>query len=794
MAWVIVVLFFLSGVSSLIGEVVWMRMLGLVLGNTVWAASAVVAVWMGGMAGGAHLGGRLAPRTRRQLRWYGLAEAAIGAFFALSTTLLPLLLKAGAHLGPDLGRHLAVGVAARFALAGLVLGLPTLLMGLTLPLLVERLRGSGLAASVGTLYGVNTLGAVAGVLTAAYVLMPRMGESGSLSTAALICALVAASAVAIEAHVPAAEPLQRITSPGGESRQRTYLLLVGMLGFCALAAELVWVRILVLHLGSRVYAFAVLLGVYLLGIAVGSFVVRALAARITDPRGVLAAVQVGAAVCLVAQLVALGHSGELMAWIVRVAHPPATFGAYQMVVFAFVLLLFLPVTVLFGASFPLAVATDPARRPAGEHVGVVAAADTVGGIIGAVAAPFVLVPLIGSQWVLLLLAAVQLSVAVALNGRWRRRLVWWGVAAAIVIVGVVVPADWVIHRAGSKDESRLVEVKESLASTVLVKRYSHGAKTWLSLELNGVNVAGGSPDLLVIQQLQGLLPLLQVQAPQTVLHVGFGSGGTCWAVSCQPVKRIDVVEISPEVLAAADRYFANINHHVLADPRVHVIINDGRNYLMATDAKYDAILSDSIHPVYAGNGSLYTLEYFRLCRRHLNPGGVASMWLPLYSLDNDSFLRILSAFHQVFPHTVIWHDVTTANEFTIVTGQVEQGPVRIRWSALSDPRLQESLRIAGIRGPADLAMDLLVGPRSFPFLVGEVPPHIDDLPFVEYMSGRDMNRELSWSANLSLLVALRSRSQPFANLPVPWSEVVAGRDPRLHDQMRLARRRATAWR
>jgi spermidine synthase len=296
----------------------------------------------------------------------------------------------------------------------------------------------------------------------------------------------------------------------------------------------------------------------------------------------------------------------------------------------------------------------------------------------------------------------------------------------------------------------------------------------------------------VVQQLQGLLPLLQVQAPQRVLHVGFGSGGTCWAVSCQPVKRIDVVEISPEVLAAADRYFAGINHHVLADPRVHVIINDGRNYLLATDTKYDAILSDSIHPVYAGNGSLYTLEYFRLCRRHLKPGGVVSMWLPLYSLDSDSFLRILSAFHQVFPHTVIWHDSTTANEFTVVTGQVEPGPIRLRWSALSDPRLQASLRVAGIHGPADLAMDLLVGPQRMPFLIADVPPHIDDLPYVEYTAGRVLGREQTWLANLGLLVGLRSMAPHFADLPVPWAEVEAQRDLRLRDQMRLVRRRAAA--
>ena len=230
-------------------------------------------------------------------------------------------------------------------------------------------------------------------------------------------------------------------------------------------------------------------------------------------------------------------------------------------------------------------------------------------------------------------------------------------------------------------------LSESVSATVVVKDYLGHSPRWRSLELNGMNVAGTDPSLLVVQQLQGNLPLLQVTAPRRVLHIGFGSGGTCWAVSRYPVERIDVVEISPEVLAASNRWFADVNRGVLGDPRVHIVVNDGRNYLLATEARYDAILSDSIHPLYAGNSTLYTREYFQLCRDHLEPGGVVSMWLPLYSLDSGSYLRILRAFHEVFPHTVVWYDVTTVNENTVVTGQVEPGPISIDWRRFLDPRV-----------------------------------------------------------------------------------------------------------
>ena len=461
---------------------------------------------------------------------------------------------------------------------------------------------------------------------------------------------------------------------------------------------------------------------------------------------------------------------------------PGFFYGFYVVAACFVVL-FLPVTTLFGASFPLAVAADPAARSDGAHAGAVAAANTVGSILGALVAPFALVPAVGSQRTLLVLAAVHLSVAAVL---WRRRarLVWAAaVGAILVVLAVALPAEWVLRRAGSVSggDAVLRQVSESVAATVVVKDYVDPAPGWRSLELNGMNVAGTDASLLVVQQLQGNLPLLQVAHPRRVLHIGFGSGGTCWAVSRYPVERIDVVEISPEVLAASNRWFADVNRGVLGDPRVHVVVNDGRNYLLATEKRYDAILSDSIHPLYAGNSTLYTREYFQLCRDHLEPGGVVSMWLPLYSLDSASYLRILRAFRDVFPHTVVWYDVTTVNENTVVTGQVEPGPVTLDWKRALDPRVAESLAIARVAGPADLATDLLLAPDAVERLTRDVPPLVDDVPYVEYVAARLLSRSGTWEQNLRLLAAAASRTaSPFApHTGIDWEGAVRRRDARL---------------
>ena len=224
MVWLMVSLFFLSGLTALVGEVVWMRMLGLVLGNTVWAASAAVAVWMGGMALGSRIGARLATRSTHQLRWYGLAEALIGTFYLASPALHGLLLRAGSFVGADLGSNPAFGMFQRFTLAVVALLVPTVLMGLTLPLLVERLRGRGLAARVSLLYGINTLGAAAGVFVAAYVLLPLLGERGSLTAAAIVAATVGVIAILAEGYVPAADDAPPTIA--ASAAHRPYLMLV----------------------------------------------------------------------------------------------------------------------------------------------------------------------------------------------------------------------------------------------------------------------------------------------------------------------------------------------------------------------------------------------------------------------------------------------------------------------------------------------------------------------------------------------------------------------------------------
>ena len=780
MAALVTILFIVSGLAALAYEVVWVRALGLVVGNSLWAAVAVVAAYMGGMAVGSALVARCLPRIRYHLRWYAVAET-LAASFALATPpAMTGLARLAAHLGAEPLGSCGLALLGRLAIAWLFLAVPTVAMGATLPLLVARVGGRApLVRSVARLYAANTFGAVVGVFGAAFFGLPLVGERATLSVAALLGLLVAGLAWLAEKHLPPAAaapvPSDRLPSP------RVWLAWPALFGFVALALQLVWTRVLLLHLGTRVYAFALILTIYLLGIALGAAMARCVR---SNPQAALAWCQLATAALLLAQIPVFARFADLLEWLAR-ALGASGFALTQLVLGCGVALLLLGPTMAFGASFPLAVAAWPAKADAGTKTGLVATANTGGAIIGTVLAPLILVPLVGSQRLLLIFAGTSALAAVLLAGSRTVRVVGVGLATTALVAVAVLPDGLVLRGADIIREGELETLAESASATVVVRRISDARGVWRSLELNGVNVAGTSVELRAIQRLQGHLPLLLHPSPRRVLHIGFGSGGTAYAVSRHDVDRIDIAEISREVLAVSDQVFGEINFGVLHDPRVRVLLNDGRNVLLASAEKWDAILSDSIHPVFAGNSTLYTREYFQMCRDHLTEGGVISMWLPLYSLSETSFLGILRAFWEVFPGAAVWYDPITLNEFTVVTGTASAGPMSVRWEQLNAPRLQPTLAEAGARSQSALASMLLLGPREVAALVEDVLPHVDDFPEVEYRSGRLYSRERTWLDNFRILWAMRAQANPFAAPAEVWRDAAAARDQAVRAQLRI---------
>jgi spermidine synthase len=750
--------------------------------------------------------GRWSDRLRRPLLWYAVLETGIGLFALASPRLLSGIDVAYVAMYRSFGQQLVPFAIGRALLAGLFLLPPTLAMGATLPLVLRAAAPA--TARIGRisaiLYGINTLGAVAGTFLAGFVTIRLVGLYATLLLAA------AANLVAALGALVVVRDRAGLTTPASAPTTAASAWLRALffaMGATSLAYEVFWTRILVFYLGSSVYAYALMLGLVLLGIGAGSLAVSPWADRIAHPLRALGILELGIGLWIPIQVLLVGSLNRLLVLSVALVEPRSFWGVALAQVLAVSVILG-PPTFLMGASFPLAVRA--AHRHAarlGRDVGDVYGWNTLGAVVGSLGAGFLLIPLLGTQTALLATGAANGALGAWLVARGRgvaRGLVLVALPVAIVTTTVLFPADAVILSAGMFRHDQpedLVYFHEDAQASVTIRRLEEeGSRPYLSLELNGVNVAGTSPDLYAVQKMQGHLPLLLSRDPESVVHIGFGSGATAWAVSRHAVEEILVVEISPEVLAASDRFFADLNHGVLQDPRVEVEINDGRNFVLASPRTFSAVLSDSIHPRYAGNGSLYTLEYFRLLARRVRPGGTVSMWLPMYSLRPDNYAMILRAFHEVFPHVAVWYEPSALNAFTVVTGKLE-GPV---WSrerlaeAFRDPRVAGELEDLDIRGPEDILSFLVATEHELAPWLALVPPHGDDLPAVEYESSTLLERDRPWLETFAILCSLRPAAPPARYLealhPVQrsraqtlWQE----RGALMHDHLRFLAERLT---
>ncbi|HUO85046.1 MAG TPA: spermidine synthase, partial [Thermoanaerobaculia bacterium] len=641
-----------------------------------------------------------------------------------------------------------------------------LMMGGTLPVLVRWWTGSdrGSGRAVSSLYGINTLGAVCGVGLAGFYLIPVHGLLATLFIAVTANFALALAAVILAwftgrhaiAPPPDPSPLRLPSLAAGSVLAASLLM-----GLTSIADEVFWSRIFVLHIGSSVYAYSLMLFAFLTGIGLGSALTYRFIARLRVARA-LGWLELALGLLLAAQIHWFANFADVLGALASAFAPssyPGTVLLLSLAVFSAVLL----PTMIMGATFPLTVRLyeDSSERRESAAVGTVYLANTIGSISGSLLAGFVLIPWIGSQNGLLLMAAINLGLGMIFllrdtaseDSRMRRALPVIAIVAAAAFLALALSArpDSVILGAGifEREDTEVLLFREDVSATVTLRRIGPG----LSLELNGVNVAGTSPSLLGTQKLQAHLPLLMHPDPKRILHIGFGSGGTAWSVSRHPVESITIAEISPEVLEVSGQALTEVNHGVLEDPRVHVEINDGRNFILTTPETFDVILSDSIHPRYAGNGSLYTLDYFRLCRQRLRPGGVVSMWLPMYSLTPENFRMILRAFQEVFPNTTVWYVPTQLNAFTIVIGRMESERMSLSVMAERiDGEIERDLAEIGLDDRTALASTLMLDALATARLTRDTAPHVDDRPAIEYESGRiTVDRNRTWLANFAAI-------------------------------------------
>jgi spermidine synthase len=677
----LIALFLGSGCAALIYEVVWLQLLQLIVGSTAVSMAVLLGTFMGGMCLGSLALPLIVSPARTPLRVYAALE--------LATACCGLAVLFGL---PYIGSTLLCVV---FLLP------PTILMGATLPAISRCVKPS----SLGYLYAANIAGGVLGCLVAGFWLLRVFDMTIASYVAAGINLSVAMLALFATPDTLTPAALSHASSAVKSSAHLT----IALSGLSALGAEVVWTRLLSLTLGPTVYTFSIILAVFLIGMGIGSAVGTTILRRARTALGI-------AQLLLIPAIAWAGYmiANQLPYWDKNLSVHADPWHGF-LFDFGCCALALLPATLLWGASFPLALnaATQPGSDSA-RTVGAIYAANTTGAILGAVAFSIFAVPLLGSQNAERALAATAaLAAFVAFGMKWKPSAI--AIAAALAFAWLMPPVPWQLLAFGRRMPmeaghtgngwKRLYSaegVNSSIAYTQWVDktRYFHVA---------GKVEASSTPGDMKLQRVLGHLPALLHPQPRSILIVGCGAGVTAGSFVVHPeVEHITLCEIEPLIPPASARFFGNENHNVVHDPRTRIVYDDARHFVLKTHEKFDIITSDPIHPWVKGAATLYSKEYFEACRAHLNPGGLVTQWVPLYDSDLATVQSEIATFLEVFPNGTVWGNLTDTNQGydVILLGAAE--PIRIDVDAVqrrldrSPRRLAASLREVGFHSAAEL--------------------------------------------------------------------------------------------
>lgn len=732
-----------SGCAALIYEVVWFQLLQLVIGSSAISLGVLLGTYMGGMCLGSLLLSRVISRREHPLRVYGLLELGIGLFGVAVLFVIPRL--NGIYMAAA-GEGLP-SILLRGLVAGICLLPPTVLMGASLPAIGRWVESTPDGVSwLGLFYGGNIAGAVFGCLFAGFYLLRIHDMAIATYVAAAINIAVAIASFALRSRVPhgTVEESAKTVVPRPDAGWPIYTA-IALSGLGALGAEVVWTRLLALMLGATVYTFSIILAVFLIGLGIGSSAGSMWTRRLKRPRLALAACQM--ALAFAVAWAAFAVSDLIPSWPFN---PLAVTNPWRLfrIDFMMCLLAILPPALLWGLSFPLALASLATRdQDTGALVGEVYAANTVGAILGALGFSIVLIPWVGTQGsqqalialailaALIVFATLKRSGEAALGGSG-----YFAVGAstliAIFLLATVSEVPWLAIAYGRRMSLQTAPGKplyigEGRNSSVVVSQLDTGQ---IYFHVSGKVEASTEPYDMRLQRMLGHLPALIHKDPKSILVVGFGAGVTAGTFVVHPeVENITICEIEPLIPQASSKYFATENHDVFHDLRTHMIYDDARHFVLTTKDKFDIITSDPIHPWVKGTATLYSKEYFELVKRHLNPGGVITQWVPLYESDFATVKSELATFFDVFPNGTIWgNDINGEGYDIVLLAQAE--PTKIDIDELEERLRRDDYKLVA-RSLAEVNF------HSIPQLLGTYAGRASDL--TGWLEGAQVNRDLN---------------------------------------------------
>ena len=724
-------LLFISGAAALIYQVLWIKQLSLVIGVEVYAITTGISAFFAGLALGGLLFGRVADRLGKPLLLYVALEVGV-ALLGVGATL-----GLGMAAAPFAWLEQQTGLLA-WALPLLLVGLPALLMGGTLPVLMRALAADPqqLGQAGGRLYAANTAGAIVGTLLTAFVLIATLGVRGSAIAAAVLNLLAAVGALLLQRGytAPAAAPNVTATAPA-----RLALVLYAIAGGVALGYEVVWSQSIVQFMSTRTYAFAVVLATYLAGLFIGSSLMARRVDRIRDPWGLFGLLIAGAGLLALLEIALLGR------WLIvlqtQAEALTLSLGASELLgmssrfAVAALSIVFVP-TLLLGAAFPLAVRLCVGPHRVGRDIGAVVAFNTLGGIVGVALCGFVLIPLLGLVRTLGLLAIIAAAVGyVAVRQghgvKKSRRQGVMAIGLAALLVACLTPVDRLANLLPGARNAELAFYEEGRGGTVAVVTQGKGERSFHRLYIQGVSNTGDAMPSLRYMRIQALLPLLIHNGePRSALVIGFGTGITAGALLRYPqLQQRVVAELLPSVVGAASLFKGNFN--AATDPGIDLRLRDGRQELLRSEQPYDLITLEPPPPSAAGVVNLYSRDFYQLAAQRLQPQGLVAQWLPLPTQNIDDSRSLVRSFLDVFPYATLW--TSEFHEMLLVGSlqPIELDAARIN-ARFEQPSVRDALQDVGVASAAALLATWVTDREGLERFAGDAPAVTDDQPRIEY--------------------------------------------------------------
>ena len=762
----LLLLFAGSGCSALIYEVVWYQALQLAIGSTSVSLGVLLATFMGGLCIGSTFFPRLRIMKGHPLRTYALIEISIAVFAVLVQVSMPFINQvyfAGAESGLP-------GMLLRGVVAAVCMLPPTILMGASLPSIVRWLEASPRAVAWwGWLYGGNTAGAVVGCLLAGFWLLRDFNVMTGTLFAAAINVVVALVSLALAASTPNTIPVSSVetasdaaieTAPvaasnAGLPKWPVYVT-IALSGAVALGAEVVWTRLLGYLLLATVYVFAIILAVFLTGLALGTAGGSWLLRKV-NPRNALGWCQIMLCLGFAWTAYTIVNTFHLPFWNDAVLTTQDGWYMYLLDLKVVATAIF-PATLFWGASFPFAcAAVSEPGQDSGKTAGGIYAANTLGGIFGALLVSLVLIPGIGtqdSQRVLLIVSALSglLLLAPSAKKTMGALALAGSIAAAALLAWNIDPTPGELIAYGrfmgrNQGMSEILYTKEGRNSSVAISRWNNGA---IYVNVNGHVEATTEIFDMKLQRMVGHLAAILHPDPKSVLGIGFGAGVSAGTFTRYPgIEHITVCEIEPVIPPASTRFFAPQNYAVKNNPKTRIVYDDARHYLMTTKDKYDIIASDPLDVFVTGTAALYSLEYYESVKRHLNPGGIFTLYVPLYETDELTFKSELATFFKAFPEGSVWSNTRDNLGYDMVfMGQV--GPLHIdldkaqeKYDRPDFALVRESLHDIGIESMGDLFSTFTGTSADLNRWVGESPLNTDADLRLSYLAGWGINSDLA---------------------------------------------------